>query len=626
MSFQPIIYPWKPCYGTSRANFIKKEQMSRKANKRHLGRKNRKYAQLSAPRSDLGTDYLLRSIAKAQSDVEAGQIHQAIAILTDDLINGISNAFCKDSPRTDIILAVAELFRKTGQFDQAQLWYDKVLEHGPDGQTYNALGNLFYDQGSILQAEQYYRKAVETEPDRPDFCANFARAMMSVGKVSEAIDLLAKVVEKMPENPQVYSNYLFRLHQLSSIDQQSLFEHHKRWAQIHAPVTRAKTDHDNNPDPDRRLRVGYISPDFRSHSVAYFFESLLDGHDRNAIELYGYGNVAMPDEVTERLKGKFDHYKNIRGVDQPDVAELIERDKIDILVDLAGHIGQIALPALSYKPAPVQVTYLGYPDTTGMQQIDYRFTDALADPPQSQKFHTEELVNLPQGFLCYRPFEFAPSVSRLPAQQKGYVTFGSFNNSCKINPLVIELWSEVLKLQNNSRLMLKIKSGDQKQVREYYLDQFEQNGIDPERIEIFGWMSMAEHFKLYQRMDIALDTYPYNGTTTTCEALWMGVPVVSLAGDHHVSRVGLSILTRIGMGSLCARNKQQYIVKAVSLASKIDALAKIRLAMRARIATSGLCSAKNFARDVENAYRQMWHRWCITRSDKPKLIEVQSRV
>ncbi|GAJ02308.1 unnamed protein product, partial [marine sediment metagenome] len=277
------------------------------------------------------------------------------------------------------------------------------------------LGSLCQYMGRMSQAIEYQRKAVQTESDRPELWANLARGLLETGQMPEGIDLLRKAVEKMPQNPQAHCNLLFRLHHLPQLDPQMLFDEHKKWARIYAPADLAGTSHSNVPDPDRTLRVGYISPDFRRNSVVYFFESLLDGHNHKAVETYGYGSVEFQDQITGRLKEKFDCYRNIRGMTDEAVADLVKRNKIDILVDLAGHTGDNRLLVLARKPAPIQVTYLGYPDTTGIQAVDYRLTDALAEPPGAEKFYTEELVFLPEGFLCYRPADFAPPVAPPPA-------------------------------------------------------------------------------------------------------------------------------------------------------------------------------------------------------------------
>ncbi len=553
----------------------------------------------------------LEFLHRAKAAVDAGQTEQAKEFLTEDALNALCRIVEADSSAVNVIYLVAMLLWKTSQPEKAKQWYEKALKWGPDAVAYDRLGCLCQYVGRMSEAVEYLKKAVETKPDMPQLWASYARTLLDTGQTQQGIDLLKKAADKLPQDADIHSNLLFRLHYLPDLDPRMLFEQHTKWGRQHAPIDRAKTNHSNVPDPDRRLRIAYISSAFRRNSVAYFFESLLDGHDRQAVEIYGYGNVEFQDELTECLAAKFDQYRDIRNLDDKAISDLIEQDRIDVLIDLAGHTGDNCLTALAYKPAPVQVTYLGYPDTTGMQAVDYRLTDALAETPEAQTFYTEKLVFLPDGFLCYRPADFAPTITPLPAEKNGYITFGSFNNNCKINPVIAQLWAEVLKADTSSRLLLKIKGGDEDRIKDRYYLLFEQFAVDRSRIDIIGWKSPIEHLQLYSGVDIALDTYPYNGTTTTCEALWMGVPVISLLGDkHHASRVGLSILTRVGLKFFAASTPSEYVAKAVALAQNRQALAQIRSSMRARIAASGLCHAKAFTRHIEAAYRKMWHNWC----------------
>jgi predicted O-linked N-acetylglucosamine transferase (SPINDLY family) len=344
--------------------------------------------------------------------------------------------------------------------------------------------------------------------------------------------------------------------------------------------------------------------------VAYFFESLLDGHDRMVVEVYGYSQVTCPDQTTWRLQARFDAYHSICSLDDRAVADMIEADRIDILVDLAGHTGGNRLGVLALKPAPIQVTYLGYPDTTGMDQVDYRLTDSLSTPLLLQPYYTEQLVHLPQGYLCFRAPEFAPQVDPPPSLKNGYVTFGSFNDSCKVNGPLIALWAQILEANPGSKLLVKSRAGDDPPVRQLFLDQFQRAGILQERIVIEGQKPAIEYLRLYNQVDIALDTFPYNGTTTTCDALWMGVPVISRVGQHHASRVGLSILSHVGLGSLAVASSEEYVAKATALAGNPEDLENIRASMRPRMMASPFCHAKTFAQTVESAYRQMWHMWC----------------
>jgi predicted O-linked N-acetylglucosamine transferase (SPINDLY family) len=433
---------------------------------------------------------------------------------------------------------------------------------------------------------------------------------MRLGYIDKAIALLRKTVEKLPDSNSMHSRLLLNMHYLPEVNHSSIFEESKRWAQRNLPQSLAKTSHRNTPDPERKLRIGYASPDFRTHSVSYFFEPLLDAHNRDIVEVYGYGNVVHYDSTTDRLKGKFDHYRNIRSLDNKAAAELIENDNIDILVDLAGHSAGSVVYTMAYKPAPIQVAWLGYPDTTGMSQIDYRLTDEIADPVEFKKFYSEELFYLPESFLCYSPGQMMPPVVQSPCLKRKSITFGSFNNSAKINSVVIEMWSRILKSTPDSSLLLKFKSGSDEEIRQIYLDRFAGHGISPDRIATSDWLPSRQHLELYGHVDIALDTFPYNGTTTTCQALLMGVPVITLAGDHHISRVGSSILTCLGLEFFIASTPDEYVAKAVALASNKEALDKIRSSMRTRMAVNPLCNKAKFAENIESAYRQMWRRWC----------------
>jgi len=572
---------------------------------------NEDVAQCSVSPSDARPNNQLEFLHCAKAAVDAGQTEQAKEFLTEDTLNAVSRIVETDPSAVNVIYLVAMLLWKTGQPEKAKQWYEKALKWGPDAAAYDRLGCLCQYMGRMSEAVEYLKEAVEAKPDMPQLWAGYARALLDTGQTQQGIELLKKAVDGLPQSADIHSNFLFRLHYLPELDPRMLFKEHSKWGRRYAPIDRAKTNHTNIPEPDRRLRIGYISSAFRRNSVAYFFESLLDGHDRQAVEIYGYGNVEFKDELTERLKAKFDQYRNIRNLEDKSVSDLIEGDRIDILIDLAGHTGDNCLTALAYKPSPVQVTYLGYPDTTGMQAVDYRLTDALAEPPEAQTFYTEKLVFLPDGFLCYKPPDFAPTITPLPAEKNGYITFGSFNNNCKINPVIAQLWAEVLRADANSRLLLKIKGGDEDPIKDRYYLLFEQFAVDRSRIDIIGWKSPIEHLQLYSGVDIALDTFPYNGTTTTCEALWMGVPVISLVGGkHHASRVGLSILSRVGLKFFAASKPSEYVAKAVALGQNRRALAQIRCSMRARIAASGLCHAKAFARHIEAAYRKMWHNWC----------------
>ncbi|MFZ3046578.1 MAG: FkbM family methyltransferase [Desulfatirhabdiaceae bacterium] len=367
----------------------------------------------------------------------------------------------------------------------------------------------------------------------------------------------------------------------------------------------------NDLTVNRRIRVGYVSPDFRGHSVAFFIHPLIQGHNREQIEVYCYADVAKPDEVTQVMMANTDHWRNIHRMSDDQVFQSIQKDQIDILVDLTGHSGNNRMKLFARKPAPVQVAYLGYPNTTGLRTMDYRITDATADPPGiTDRYYTEDLIRLAGGFLCYHPSQGSPDISDTPCLKNGYITFGSFNNRAKINSKVIALWSDLLKQVDNSRLILKSSISSDQDTKKQLLSLFVQNGIDASRIEILPYLPFSEHLKQYHRVDIALDTFPYNGTTTTCEALWMGVPVIVLAGNTHASRVGVSILGQLAFHEGIATSEDDYIQKAVMLASDTDFLQSWRKFCRQKMQASSLMDEINFVMKIEAAYRRMWLNRC----------------
>ncbi|MHC4885032.1 MAG: O-linked N-acetylglucosamine transferase, SPINDLY family protein [Planctomycetota bacterium] len=366
----------------------------------------------------------------------------------------------------------------------------------------------------------------------------------------------------------------------------------------------------NSKDPERPLRVGFVSPDLRRHSVAYFLEPLLESMNRSAFIPYAYAHVKHPDSVTERLQGLVPNWRSIHLFTDEQVVQQIREDGVDILVDLAGHTENNRLPVFAWKPAPVQVTWLGYPATTGVRAIDYRLTDAVADP-DGDEFYVEKLVRLSKGFLCYQPPEGAPKVSPPPAIRSGSITFGSFNNVDKVSPHCVALWAQAMHKAAGSRMVIKAKGVGNADVREWLLRAFAEAGIAAKRLELIAWMpSTEEHLSLYHRVDVALDTYPYHGTTTTLEALYMGVPVLSLQGNHHVSRVGASILSRVGLDAFVVQSEGAWEEQILSLAGDLEALERTRNSLRGWLERSPLMDAEAFARQFEAACRSMWRTYC----------------
>ena len=543
---------------------------------------------------------------------------------------------------------LGNVFLNQGRTEEALRHYRRALELAPSfALAYYNLGNALNQQGKVDAAVESFRQAVRFAPDfveahhnlgcalqfqnnleeaiacfrtalrlSPDFVRSYndlANTLNSQGLHKEAEASYQQALRIKPEFSEARSNLLFCLNYHPS-DPRALLEEHRRWGEIHRHSLTRVTTPSSPPDPERRLKVGYVSPDLRAHSVAFFFEPLLAHHDPARVEAFCYANVDHPDNITAHFRAIAPHWRDIHGLSDEQAAALIRQDGIDILVDLAGHTQGHRLPVFARKPAPIQVTYLGYPNTTGLTTIDYRFTDALADPPgETEQFHTEQLVRLPHGFLCFRAPDDAPPPTPPPCLTAGHITFGSFNNLAKVTPEAVADWTQLLHAVPGARLILKNKSLHDTSTVTRFQTLFAGHGIGPERLELLGYLPRVEdHLTLYGRIDIALDTFPYNGTTTTCQALWMGVPVITLAGQTHAGRVGVSLLTQVGLAEFIASDREDYIAQSVALARDPDRLTQRRSTLRAQMQVSPLCDGPSFARDVEAAYRTMWRGWCAT--------------
>ena len=501
-----------------------------------------------------------------------------------------------------------------GRLEEAAPCFRTLLKLTPrDAEALARLGRIVHVQGHLEEAVSYYRQALQIEPKYASVYDNLAAALCNQGKFVEALVNHRKSLEIAPDDELAHSNFLMTQLYLPEQNPDEIFAEHRRWAQIHANAPASATPYANAKDPERRLRIGYVSPDFRAHSVAFFLEPLLTNHDRNMIETVCYSGVSRPDATTERLRSMAGQWRDIRGLGDEQVAQTIRADVVDILIDLAGHTNGTRLKVFARKPAPIQVAYLGYPNTTGLSVMDYRLTDKLADMEGEDAYYTEKLLRLPGCFLCYQASADCPPVSPLPAQAQGYVTFGSFNNLSKINSNVIDLWVKLLQAIPQARLFIKSPSLTDTATRERYYGLFEERGLARERVELQGrTITRADHLALYSRLDIALDTFPYNGTTTTCEAMWMGVPVITLAAKRHAGRVGVSILSNAGFGEWIAQTPDQYIALAAGLAGDVRKLAALRAGLRQRLSDSPLCDGQAFARKVEAAYREIWRAWCAS--------------
>jgi predicted O-linked N-acetylglucosamine transferase (SPINDLY family) len=532
----------------------------------------------------------------------------------DEAVASYRQALTLKPDYAEALYNLGKSLKDQGKLDEAVASYRQALSLKPDHTgAHNNLGNVLKDQGKLDEAVASYRQALTLKPDYAEAHNNLGNVLKDQGKLDEAVASYRQALTLKPYYAEAHSNLLLTLNYKGSITQKTIYDESINWYEQHGNLL-LKQDliYKNNKDINRKLRIGYVSPDFRKHSVAYFFEPLLKVHNRENVEVFCYSNVKVEDQVTKRLRAEADHLFSIVGKSNEEVAAQIREDRIDILVDLAGHTSENRLLVFAYKPSPIQVTWLGYPNTTGMRTMDYRLTDAIADPPsEADTFYSEKLFRLNHGFLCYQPEASTPVVGSLPCRERGYITFGSFNNLTKTTPEVIKAWANILHAVPDSRLLLKAKQLRDNQTRERFKELIALEGIKQERLDMHSMLSKtSDHLRLYNRVDIGLDPFPYNGTTTTCEALWMGVPVITMLGDRHAARVGASIMCRVGLEDLVAHSVDEYIALAVSLANDRHRLLTLRNSLCQMMQKSQLMDKKLFAETVENAYRQMWRKWC----------------
>jgi protein O-GlcNAc transferase len=498
--------------------------------------------------------------------------------------------------------------------------YHRTLQLQPNHiGAYHNLAVLFNELRRPDEAVEACEKGLALDPRSASLCENLAYALHMQGRGEEAIEWYRKSVELEPDRSSGRGTLLYALNLVPDVAPGVVFAEHLAWAKRHAePLTALAPPHVMDPTSGRRLRIGYVSAHFCHHAVNYFTEPLICAHDHQAFEIFCYSDVVVPDKVTARLQCAVEQWRDTRAVSDEGLARMVRDDRIDILVDLAGHLGGNRLLAFARKSAPIQVTYIGYQNTTGMTAMDYRLTDGRADPlGLTDAFYTEQLVRLPRSFFCYQPSDEAPPITPLPARASGRVTFGYFNNFSKVTPRVIEAWLEILLRVSDSQLLVLAAACGyvERRLREIA----RQKGVDPQRIKLYDALPLTGYMRLLQRADIALDPFPFNGHTTTCDSIWMGVPVVMLEGDRYASRFGGCVLANVGLEDLIARSVDEYVDIAVELAKNLARLERLRDELRPRMASSPLLDFGGFTRNVEAAYRQMWRKWC-DETEQPKSI------
>ncbi|KAM7265773.1 hypothetical protein ACFE04_003456 [Oxalis oulophora] len=519
------------------------------------------------------------------------------------------------------------IYKDRDNLDKAVECYQMALSIKPNfSQSLNNLGVVYTVQGKLDAAASMVEKAILANPTYAEAYNNLGVLYRDAGNITMAIDAYEQCLKIDPDSRNAGQNRLLAMNYIDEGHDDKLFEAHRDWGRRFMMLFSQYTSWDNLKDPERPLVIGYVSPDYFTHSVSYFIEAPLAYHDYANYKVVVYSAVVKADAKTNRFRDKVlkkgGVWRDIYGIDEKKVASMVREDKIDILVELTGHTANNKLGMMACRPAPVQVTWIGYPNTTGLPTIDYRISDSLADQPDTKQKHVEDLVRLPKCFLCYTPSPEAGPICPTPALSNGFVTFGSFNNLAKITPKVLQVWAKILCAVPNSRLVVKCKPFCCDSVRQRFLTTLEQLGLESQRVDLLPLILLnQDHMQAYSLMDISLDTFPYAGTTTTCESLYMGVPCVTMAGPVHAHNVGVSLLTNVGLPHLVAKNEDEYVQLALQLASDVTALSNLRMSLRDLMSKSPVCDGPNFILGLESRYRKIWRRYCD--GDVPSLRRLE---
>jgi len=539
---------------------------------------------------------------------------------------------------------LGNVFRDQGKLDEAVPCYRRALELKPDfAEAYNNLGAVFHDQGNLEEAVACYHRALQLKPDYAGAHSNLGNAWKDQGKLDEALACCRRALQLKPDYAEAYnnlgnswkdqgrldealacyrralqlkpdyaaahSNLLSTLQYCAGVTPRALAEAHAEYDRQHAaPLGGIIAQRASVRGRQGRLRLGFVSPDLGRHPVGYFLVRVLETLGQSEQETICYSDRIIKDDLTRRLQAAATRWRDVIGMSDQRLAEQIRSDSIDILFDLAGHTAHNRLLAFARKPAPIQVTWAGYVGTTGLRAMDYILADRYEIPPESEAYYCEKVLRMPDGYVCYDPPADAPPVAPLPALARGQLTMGCFNNPTKITPQVIEVWAKILRRLPGARLVLKFKGWDDRSVAGRFAEMFALHAIDPGRLELLGHSPHAELLAEYHRIDLALDPFPYSGGLTTCEALWMGVPVVTCPGATFASRHSLSHLSNVGLTETIAHDLDEYVELAVSLAGDLPHLAALRGGLRQRMAASPLCEGKRFAANLLSMLHDLWEK------------------
>lgn len=550
--------------------------------------------------SDLLPDFL----QQANAHVLAQQMDAAREQLCDANIAWVTQRIADDPGLTDLMYILAKLLQDVGYTEKAIAWYQRIIAIEPHVKVLCLLSALV----SPTQAVTTLRQALEMAPQDIGILQSYARNLLHSGRIAEGIEQLEKLQARLPAQKDPPLRMLWHQHYLPGYSSAYFKQAYTRWVGEFQIVDEPMRVYANTRQPDRRIKLGLISGEFKNNTPVTPFELIWTLLDREAFELFAYSNVTEPNEGTQRWQGLVDVYRDIQALDDGAAARQIHADEIDILMEVGGYCRSSRLGVMAYAPAPLQVDY-GALSTTGLPQMRYRFSCPVLTPATALQDFTEETLYL--NPMCpYAPPEVSPLVGPLPARENGVVTFGAFNNHRKINDLALDLWAAVLQQVPGSRLLMKFPEGNDQDLVRYYQETLQKRGVDPARVTAHGPSDHMTHLTLMGSCDMMLDTTPYNAARGTMEALWMGVPTVTLVGDSFVAREGLAIQSQVGLEFFAAQSPEEYVAKAVSFAGQLDHLDAIRQSLRPRMLASPLCDPKGWTHQFAQALRQIWVQWC----------------
>jgi predicted O-linked N-acetylglucosamine transferase (SPINDLY family) len=536
----------------------------------------------------------------------------------DDSIAASQKALSMDPKSYQALGNLGNSMMVSGKIDEAIKIYQRTTELHPNAAGgWSNLGNALQQRAMTAPALHALTKAVELDPNLADAHNNLGNVYKDLAQMDIACDEYVKAIAIRPQMSTFHSNLVYAMWFCEKCEALEVYKESKKWADFLAePLRKAAPPHTNVKDPNKRIKIGYVSSDFRDHPVGRLVRPLIENHDRSKFEVVLFSGVSRYDHLSQRIYSNVDKVLNTRDASDEQLANVIRQEKVDICVDLTLHMGGSRMPAFARKPAPVQITYLAYCATSGMKSMDYCITDPNLDPPPPgvneqdtlSPFHSERLLRLNRCYWCYSISPEAPPVNQLPALSKGYVTFGSFNSFTKLNPSVIDVWADILKAVPTSRMFMVVPGGPSMQQKA--ADMFRERGVDPGRLTMSDITPFAVYFQHFLNVDIAVDPFPYNGGTTTMDALFMGLPVVNLEGRWATARAGVTLLKNVGHPEWICQSREQYVQCAKDLAGDLPRLNQVRQQLRQVMLNSPLMDGKGFARDMEAAFIRAWQRYC----------------